>query len=447
MKKWIIIIICVLFIAGIALRIKSSGNGPEADTEEKSYAEVTKGTISKEVSTTGLVEPNEEVEIKCEASGEIISIYYDISDAVKEGDLLVELDPEDEQRNVEQAQVSLNSSKARLKQAELEYTQNETQLKHNEIKLQAEIVSAQSLATDRRSKESRMKNLYEQQTVSKENWESSETEAIQAETSLTKAKIALDDLEIDRQQLKIQKETIILAQLQVKTDEIELDDMQQRLEDTKVYAPMNGVISDRLVQVGSIISSPTNNVSGGSTLMSIADLSKIYVLASVDESDIGKIQVGQRVIATVDSYADKSFHGFVRRIATKGSSTSSVVTFEVKIEIKDKNKNLLKPGMTSSITVIVDKHEQALLLPTEAVQYEGTKTYVYQERDGKKEKTEVTTGLSDGFKTEILQPLKTGDEVLIVDGTTSSKWSNKNSSQKKGSSDTRNQRRILRRMK
>jgi HlyD family secretion protein len=178
---------------------------------------------------------------------------------------------------------------------------------------------------------------------------------------------------------------------------------------------MDGIVTSRPVQTGQIIASGISNVGGGTTLMTLSDLRRIFVMANVDESDIGKIKDGQKAIITADAYPGKRFTGKVVRVATKGVTNSNVVTFEVKIEIEGDGKNYLKPEMTANVDVQADRRENALLLPNETIQFGRQGYFVYKQDDNNSSGTRVAvkTGITDGLNTEIISGVKEGDKIII----------------------------------
>jgi len=134
-----------------------------------------------------------------------------------------------------------------------------------------------------------------------------------------------------------------LAAAEVIRRQIALDESKERLEETDIYAPISGVIIQKLVEEGQIISSGVSNVSGGTALAEIADMSRIFIIADVDETDIGDIREGQKVDVTADAFYGKIFKGKVLSIGPKGVVENSITIFKVKIEIKGQGKNILKP--------------------------------------------------------------------------------------------------------
>ena len=262
-----------------------------------------------------------------------------------------------------------------------------------------------------------MAALQEKEFASPEEVGSAESAAVQAESSLQKASVGIRALKVSEERLALEEQDIKLAEAEIETSKISLETAKQRLKETKVYAPMAGIISDRLVQVGQIISSPTMNVSGGNALLVLSDLSRVFVLARVEESDIGSLQLGQAATITVDAFPDESFDGKVVRMAPMGEKLSNIVTFEVKIEVLDEAKSKLLPEMTADVEILVASRDDVLCVPSEVVQRRGAERFVMTPGAPGAPPNTVTiqTGVDDGTKTEILAGLNEGDTVLVAE--------------------------------
>ena len=427
MKKIIVILILMVLIASGVFIWNKKHNGKIEKAAEELIVQVMRGPIQLSVSSTGSVESNLDVEIMSKASGEIIKLPYDISDYVEKGTLLVELDPEDEERNVKQSEVSLASSKAKLAQAKQNLNIAEKEVDNNEATAKANLTSAQAQYDDAKAKAERMKQLLEKKRVSQEECETSETSAALAVAELENAKIKLKEIAVDKESLEVKREDVKLAQCQVETDTISLETTNKRLKETKVFAPISGVISEQEVQIGQIVSSPLNNVGGGTTLLTLSDLSRIFIVASVDESDIGTVEVGQKVEITADAFPEANFEGEVVRIATKGTDTSNVVTFDVKIEVFGKGKEKLKPGMTANVDILVSDKDDVLMIPSESVQGSRDRWFVFLPgENGEKIKRPVKIGVDNSMNVEITEGLKEGEEVVIPAGIGESSWAQGN---------------------
>ncbi len=229
--------------------------------------------------------------------------------------------------------MSLQASEARLASARENLAMAALTLKTDTDRAKASLESAEVAANDASAKAERMKLLYDKKLASREDCDTAETAASVAQTSLESCKIKLEELKTQERGLEVQRQNVKLAEGQVESDKIALEIAEAAAADCIVKAPMDGVVTARTIQQGTIIASAVSNVAGGTTILTLSDLSRIFVLASVDESDIGKIEVGQTATITADAYPTMQFAGKVVRIASKGLNTQNVVTFEVKIEV------------------------------------------------------------------------------------------------------------------
>ncbi|MHC4913862.1 MAG: efflux RND transporter periplasmic adaptor subunit [Planctomycetota bacterium] len=385
--------------------------------------EATRGPIRAIVATSGRVVPNLEVEIKCKASGEVIRLPFDVSDAVKKGDLLVQLDPVDEERSVKRAEVSLAVSRARLAQAKVKLLTAVRDLATERSRAGAALKSSSARHEDAKAKFWRADELKKKKLASVEEFETARAAEAAAAAELAAAKARVEDLKTLELALETRRQDIKIAEAQVTADELSLSDARQRLADTKVIAPMSGVVSARNVQTGQIISSGISNVGGGTAVLTLADLSRVFVLASVDESDIGRVPVGPRATITADAFKERHFFGEVVQVATRGKSVSNVVTFEVKIEVRGRSRGLLKPEMTANVEIVAGEREDAVLVPVQAVARRRGERYVtVRLPGGKTEERSVKVGISDGERMEISEGLKEGETVLLRKGDESSRW-------------------------
>ncbi|MBN2307680.1 MAG: efflux RND transporter periplasmic adaptor subunit [Candidatus Hydrogenedentes bacterium] len=426
MKKRFAILILVVLVAGGGVAFwKLRGNGAEKpDAPQLRAVTAERGPISKEIECSGYIESNLDVEIKCKASGEITELPFDVSDPVEKGDLLLMLDPIDEERSVRQAEIQLASSEAKLAREKQSLHVAEQELANLRLEAEATLKAAEASAVELREKAHRTAALLKKEYASAEEVQSAEASAVQAEATLDKARVGIRCLDVEAERLELTRQDIKLAEAEVESDKIALENARQRLSETQVYAPMSGVISARMVQVGQIISSPTNNVSGGTELLTLSDLSRVFVVASVDEADIGEVEVGQAATITADAFSDDEFHGEVKRVATKGTNVSNVVTFEVKIEVLGDGKERLRPEMTADVAILAASNDNALLVPCEAVRGNGPRKMVLTPSadGGPPAPTPVEVGMSDGTHTEILSGVDEGATVLVEESQTDSQW-------------------------
>jgi HlyD family secretion protein len=425
-RIWIAVIVLALVTAaggGVFIHERQLRAAAAAMPTDTYNTPIVRGDLMQSVSSTGQVYSNLDVAIKCRASGEVITLPHDISDFVKKGDLLVKLDEKDETIVKRQAEANVAQAQSRLNEAVQSEKQAELDLETATSKATTSIAAAQVKATNLRNKADRQKQLLAQSLASQEDYETSETDASQAATDLETAKIAQEQLKSQAVALEVKKEDIKLAQAELDLTNITLENAVQQLEYTTVNAPMDGVIADQQLEIGTIISSATSNVSGGATVITLSDLSRMFVKATVDESDIGNVKTNQDVNITADAFPGKKFTGKVVRIATQGVTASNVVTFEVKIEITSENKTLLKPQMTANVQIIEATRENALLIPMLAVVRKDHKQVAtVAKADGSTEDRPIEVGISDGNNDELISGLSEGDQVVVHRNEAASKW-------------------------
>jgi HlyD family secretion protein len=423
MKRFWIVIIILVCAVGLYLALT---RGKKSDSDAPQYTEVTptRGTISRTVSASGSVTSNLDVEIKCKASGTVISLPFDIGDSVYAGDLLVTLDPADEERNMELAGINLYESQARRDRAQENLRNSERELATSRERAQASLDAAQARANQAQASYDRVSELHERGFASQDEVDQAYTALQTTNADLESSRIAFTELDNQEAALELQRQDLNLADAEVQAAEISLETANQRLEETKVYSPMNGYVTQRYVQTGQIISSGISANTGGTAIMQLSDLSRLFVLASVDESNIGLVENGQRVKVNVDAFPDETFTGEVVRMARSGDNVQSVVTFEVRIEVTSENRSLLLPEMTADVLIVVAEAEDALQVPINAViRSNGKSTVNVLGADGQPESREVTTGIENGEFVQIISGLSGNEIVLVNQGEQQSGWS------------------------
>lgn len=264
---------------------------------------VSREPITISVSATGTIEPLEVVQVKSKASGVIIKMPVSMGTVVKSGDLIAQIDPRDPQSRYDQAVAGLNAATANVQVTKVQLGRADT--------------------------------LFSQRAITAEEHEVAVVAYANAQSSLATAKTNLE-----------------VAQI--------------ALADVTIHAPQAGTIIDKQVSEGQVIASATSNVSGGTTLVTLADLHKIVDSALVTESDIGEIHIGEPASVTVDAYPSKVFHGVVDQISPEAVTVQSVTMFPVIIRL-DNSSNLLKPGMNSDVSVLVAQRANALIIPNDAI--------------------------------------------------------------------------------
>ncbi len=260
-------------------------------------------TIVVDAQATGVVEPINIIEVKSKASGMIVRLPVETGSVVRAGALLVQVDTRDVKNQVEQAAADLRSAQAAL-----------------------------TVAT---AQQQRAEGLHAARIITTQEYETAQLALTQAQGQIVRATTNMD-----------------LA--------------QQRLEDATVVAPVSGTIIDKPVSEGQVIASATGSVSGGTTLLRMADLSRVRVRALVNETDIGSIRAGQEARVTVDAYPDRPFDGRVEKVEPQAVVQQSVTMFPVIVALENR-EGLLKPGMNGEVSVLVERRTAVLAVSNDAV--------------------------------------------------------------------------------
>ena len=207
--------------------------------------------------------------------------------------------------------------------------------------------------------------------------------------------------------------------LEYQTASSNLAGVQSNVDDTIILSPMNGVVVGEPKTVGTLVAQGVNNPT---VIMTIADLSKKQINAKVDETDIGKVKVGQKATFTVDAYTGKTFTATVTNISqtdtdrswsSSSSSSASVIYYSVTLDVDDP-ENLLKPAMTARVDIHVAEKNNVLMIPLAALKTSSSKQYVVLVKpDGTTENVNVKVGIYSDDKVEILEGLNEGDRLAV----------------------------------
>ena len=434
MKKILIAVVILAIVGGLWWFVRR-GAKPSDNPAPRKTAIVTRGDIEIYVEATGSVESNLDVDIKCKASGEIISLPYDVSDRVPrlvEGGneaeaLLVALDPIDESRRVERAQAARDAAQAAVNQATHGLAIAKEELRVARLEATAGIAAAAAQADLDQLQLERQKQMLQRGASTQNELDIAAAAARISQAKLQTARAAEEALKRLELGVARRQADIDLAGANLGAAEVDLADAQQRLTETKVYSPIDGVVTRRDVQIGQIIASGIVNIGGGTTLLTVSDLSRVFVVAAVDESDIGRLvetgALGQATTITADAYAGRGFEGKVVRITPRGVTEANVVTFAVKIEVLGEDKALLLPKMTANVRILARRKPKVLLVPIAAVRYERDSPFVEVRRDGEFRRQAVTLGLHGTDQVEVLEGLRPGEEVALAGGVVT-RWSN-----------------------
>ena len=277
------------------------------ETEEQQVtpdlAKVERRDLSIRAEASGLIEPLRIVEVKSKVGGELKSIPVETGMELSRGTLIAEVAPRDLRTDLEQAQADMALAKARVDSAA-------AQRRRAEQLANAGLLSAQDL-------------------------ENTQLEETNAKAQLFKAKTTRD-----------------LA--------------QEKMGDVTILSPIAGTVIEKTVEQGQIIASASGNVSGGTTLVKMADLSTVQARALIDEIDIGRIQPGQPAAVTVEAFPGRTFRGTVAKVEPQAVVEQNVTMFPVLVRLENPDR-LLKPGMNSEVSIDIADRDQVVAVPNEAV--------------------------------------------------------------------------------
>jgi HlyD family secretion protein len=252
---------------------------------------------------SGAVQPDTTVEVKSKASGEVLQLNAETGQVIKRGAPLVQIDPRNARNALAQAQADLDVAKARLSNAT--------------------------------SQKARADELFKSQSISQQEHEQALLDYANARSEVVRNQVAVDNARI-------------------------------QLEDTDVRAPITGTVLEKTVERGQVIASATSNVSGGTTLMKMADLNRVQVRTLVDETDIGKVQPGQAATVSVDAFPTRPFRGTVLKVEPQAQTEQNVTMFPVLVRINNE-QGLLRPGMNAEVEIHVGRRDSVLAVPNAAL--------------------------------------------------------------------------------
>ncbi len=391
-KVWIwsgVGVAIVLLIAGGV--IAATRGGTKIDPTK--LAKVERGDLAKSVVATGKVTPITKVEVKSKASGIVKKLYVDYGDRVKQGQLLAQLDKAEIQAQVDQSRAALEAAEANLKSSQADYQRAKVDAEGPDVPL--------------------LKRQYDRSLAMAKDGVVSASTLDDADKNY---QMALNKQNVSKAQVTVLNAKIAQAQAQVAEDEANLKQLEEQLSYTDIVSPIDGIVLSRDVEMGDAVSSILVLGSSATLVMTLGDTSEVYVKGKVDESDIGKVYLGQRARIKVESFKDKTFEGKVTKISPMGVEKDNVTTFEVRVSIQNPGGEL-KAEMTANAEIILDEHKNVLQIPEGAIIYDKDKKAFVDIPDPKgkdgMDKIAINIGISNGAKTEVLGGLKEGQEVVL----------------------------------
>jgi HlyD family secretion protein len=429
-RVWWIVGAVVVLLAGGLFGAKQAGYIGKVKPTEVEFAKVKNTDIIERVSASGKVQPEVEVKLSPDVSGEIISLNVAEGDSVVKGQLLLKIRPDNYESLMARAAAAVNSSKANYEQTKAMVSQAEARL------LQSKAVFE------------RNKKLYTDKVISASDYEQFQS-----------------NYEVAQQDLASSKANVSAAMFNIRSAEAGMKDAAENLRKTSIFAPVSGIISLLNVEAGERVVGTSQMA--GTEMMRIANLSNMEVRVNVNENDIVRVSLGDTAEIDVDAYSSsgRKFRGVVKEIANTAAglasstaasssvSADAVTEFEVKVKIlndsfedlmksKSKKSYPFKPGMTASVEIITERKNGVVSVPIAAVttrnntppaaeqnnqgppaeaadedvkkvkKEEAVKEVVFVSVNGKAEMREVKTGISDFENIEILSGLKKGDEII-----------------------------------
>ena len=384
-------LIVLVVVAALGIAVAARGNTTKFEPSQLGKAEL--ADIARSVVATGKVQPITKVEVKSKASGIVTRLDTDINAHVKQGQVLAQLDQIEilAQVGAQRAQLAAAESNARAAAAAIDY---------DKVNAEAPDLPMYKHTYDRALQMSK------DGVVSQQALDDAQQKYLAAANTRDKA-VA---------QISVDKSKLRQAQAQVEQNQSSLKQLEEQLSYTTITSPMDGVILSRDVELGDAVSSILVMGSTATLVMTIGDVRQVYVQGKVDESDIGKVYLGQTARIKVESFKDKTFLGKVTRIAPLGVEKDNVTTFEVRVSI-DNPGGELKANMTANAEILLEEHKNVLTVPEQAVIYDKDRNASVEVPDSSQKKgrrkVDIKAGISNGTKTEVLAGLKSGDTVIL----------------------------------
>jgi len=389
----------IIWISIVSLLVVGGGYGvtaalrPNHAIDPSKLATVERGDLARVVVATGKIQPLSKVEIKSKASGIVKKLYVDYGDRVKAGQVLAELDKVQLEANVREAQANLQAAQAALEAANSTLERN---------KVDAEGPDVPFL----KSNMERAENMYKDGLISKSL----------AEDAEKNYQLALNRQMSAQRNIAVSRAEMAKAEAQVSQSKAALERVEEDLRNSTIVSPIDGLVLSRDVNVGDAVSSILVLGSQATLLMTLGDVSEVYVQGRVDEADIGKVYLDQPARIVVESFKEKKFVGKVTKISPLGKEKDNVTTFEVRVSIQNSTGEL-KANMSANAEILLEEKKNVLMAPEAAMIYDKDRNASIELPDAKaqngKRKVAVKLGISNGVKTELLAGLSEGQQVIL----------------------------------
>ncbi len=366
---------------------------PVSALDPSRLASVERGDLARSVVAIGRIEPIAKVEIKSKANGIIEVIKVDVGDLVNTGQVLVELDKEN-------LAARLRETRAALMGAEANFQAAEAQLEKSEI--EAEDVE---VAFARRNAD-RAERLFSEGLIGQQALDDARSTLEQAENRQRAA----------RSQLNVTRARVEQARANIAQSQAAVERAEEELDNASIRSPIDGMVLSRDVEIGSPVSSILNMGAAATLVMVLGDIDEVFVRGQVDEADVGDVRLDQPARIRVETFRERQFEGRVTQISPLGVEENNVVSFEVKVSIRNAAGEL-RANMSANAEIILEEHLGTLIVPEAAITYDSDRT-AWVDVPGPDEqepllRRAIEVGVSNGTRTQVLEGLEEGDQVIL----------------------------------
>ena len=430
--RTIVAVIVGVLLVGSAVVAGGLGGYGEKTGHAYVTAPIERGSVDKVVKTTGTVKPVVMVDVGSSLSGQIPEVLVNFNDRVKAGQVIARVDPEHYIAVVNGAKADLNIARAtaQLQKAGLERAKVAAENARTARKVaEAQLAAAQVQQEENERNFQRNLGLSKLQSISDREFTVSRTvrdagianlKALQAQLTMKDEAIEIANAEVSMAEANIASAEAVVEQKQAAVQQAEVD-----LQRTEIRAPIDGVVINRAINPGQTVAVSFES----KTLFQIADdLSEMELHGKIDEADVGQVKVGQRVTFTVDAYPEKIFSGRVLQVRKSPEISQSVVTYTAVVSAPNPDQ-LLFPGMTARLRIVVEETKETLKIPNAALRFRpnadepggkstsfgtGSTTLWIVNSVGNALPVPVTIGKSDESGAQLLSgSLSDGDRVIV----------------------------------
>src|SRR5579864_6854868 len=389
----------IIWISFAAVILAGGGYGvmaalrPNRTIDPSKLAAVERGDLARVVVATGKIQPLSKAEIKSKASGIVKQIFVDYGDRVKSGQVLAELDKV-------QLEAAVRASRANMEAAEAAKLSAQATLERNKVDAEGPDVPFLKLNMERAVQ------MLKDGVMSKSVVEDAEKNY----------QLALNKQVSAQRNLAVSRAEISKAEAQEAQAKAALDNAEEDLRNSTIVSPIDGLVLSRDVNVGDAVSSILILGSQATPIMTLGDVSEVYVQGKVDEADIGKVYLNQPARIVVESFKDKKFVGKVTKISPLGKEKDNVTTFEVRVSISNSTGEL-KANMSANAEIMLEEKKNVLMVPEASLIYDKDRKASVEipepKADNGKKKIPVQLGISNGVKTEITSGLTEKQQVVL----------------------------------